>query len=210
VAAVKVKLVNVGENTSRESESNASGAYEFQNVKPGRYTVEITKQGFRTFAAKDLTLEARQTLRVDAALQIGEVAQVLEVAASAGVIATDTPAIASSLSPEKVATLPANFRASTNTTPYSLLQTLPGVQADNGLGYSIQGGIPAQSESSTDGISITGVTGNSPNRNLFPSIESIAEIRVQGVGNAAEFGQPGDVTIISKGGTNNYHGALFW
>jgi len=109
-----------------------------------------------------------------------------------------------------VANLPANFRASTNTTPYNLLQTLPGVQADNGVGLAIQGGLPAQSESSSDGISITGVTGNSPNRNLFPSIESIGEIRVQGVGNSAEFGQPGDVTIVSKSGTNNYHGALFW
>ncbi len=210
VGAVKVKLLNTGENTAREAESKSDGSYEFQNVKPGRYVVEISKAGFRTFSAKDLTLEARQTLRVDAALQLGDVAQTVEVSAAAGVIATDTPAIASSLSPEKVANLPANFRASTNTTPYSLLQTLPGVQADNGLGYSIQGGIPAQSESSTDGISITGVTGNSPNRNLFPSIESIAEIRVQGVGNAAEFGQPGDVTIVTKGGTNDYHGALFW
>jgi hypothetical protein len=210
VPAAKVKLTNSAENTSREIDANPSGLYEFQNVKPGKYTVSITSPGFRAFLAKDLILEARQTLRIDAQLQLGEVTQSIEVSSSAGVIATDSPAIASSLTPEKVATLPANFRASTNTTPYNLLQTLPGVQADNGGGLAIQGGIPAQSESSVDGLSITTVTGNAPNRNLFPSIESIGEIRVQGVGNSAEFGQPGDITIVTKGGTNDLHGALFW
>ena len=205
-----VKLTNTGENTSRTVTSNDNGLYEFQNSKPGEYSIEISKPGFRTFVARNLTLVARQTLRVDAALTLGEVTQTVEVEATAGVIATDSPAISSNLTPEKVATLPANFRASTNTSPFGLLQTLPGVQADNGIGLSIQGGLPAQSESSTDGISITALTGNSPNRNLFPSIESISEIRVQGVGNAAEFGQPGDITIITKGGTNNWHGALFW
>ncbi|MBL8215463.1 MAG: TonB-dependent receptor [Bryobacterales bacterium] len=210
VSGAKVKITNLGENVSRQADGREDGSYDFQNVKPGVYSVEVTKSGFRSFIAKEVTLVARQTLRVDAQLQVGEVTQTVEVTAVAGVIATDTGSIASALSPEKVASLPANFRASTNTTPYNLLQTLPGVQADNGIGLAIQGGLPAQSESSSDGISITSLTGNSANRNLFPSIESIGEIRVQGVGNAAEFGQPGDVTIVSKGGTNAYHGAAFW
>ncbi|MBY0502330.1 MAG: carboxypeptidase-like regulatory domain-containing protein [Bryobacteraceae bacterium] len=210
IGGAKVRIVNLGETTARETTGANDGAYEFQNVKAGTYSVEVTKAGFRAFILKEVVLESRQTLRVDARLEVGDVSQRVEVSAEAGVIATDSPAVSSSLTPEKVASLPANFRASTNTTPYSLLQTLPGAQADNGGGLAIQGGLPAQSESSSDGISITSVTGNSPNRNLFPSIESIGEIRVQGVGNAAEFGQPGDVTIISKGGSNNYHGALFW
>jgi hypothetical protein len=210
VSAASIKITNTAENTVRETKSSAAGLYELQNAKPGAYSVEISKTGFRAFRAANLVLDARQSLRIDAQLSLGEITQVVEVSSSAGVIATDSPAISSNLTPEKIATLPANFRASTNTTPYNLLQTLPGVQADNGIGLAIQGGLPAQSESSSDGISITSVTGNSPNRNLFPSIESIGEIRVQGVGNAAEFGQPGDVTIVSKGGSNNFHGALFW
>ena len=125
-------------------------------------------------------------------------------------IATDTPVIASTLTTESVLNLPSNVRAGGSTSPYALIGTLPGVQSDNGGGYSIQGGLPAQSESSVDGISITNVTGNSPNRNLFPSVESIGEIKVQGVGNTAEFGAPGDVTTISRSGSNEYHGAAFW
>jgi len=66
-------------------------------------------------------LVARQTLRVDADLQLGDVAQVVEVTTSAGVIATDNPAISSTLTPEKVLNLPSNVRGSGSTSPYALL-----------------------------------------------------------------------------------------
>ncbi|MBM3752691.1 MAG: hypothetical protein FJW38_01775 [Acidobacteria bacterium] len=210
VRDAKVKLTNTAENVSRETTSNANGSFEFQNVKAGPYAVSVSAAGFRTFNAASLELVARQTLRVDAALQVGDVTQVIEVTTAAGVIATDSPAIASSLSPEKVLNLPSNLRAAGNTSPYGLLQTLPGVQSDNGSGFSIHGGLPAQSEASVDGISITQLTGNSVQQNQFLSVESISEIRVQGVGNTAEFGQPGDITVTSKSGTNQYHGAAFW
>jgi len=210
VRDAKVRLTNTAENAIREAATDAFGNYEFQNVKAGPYSIRVSVAGFRSFNATDLVLVARQTLRVDAVMQVGEVSQTVEVTTSAGVIATDNPAIASNLTPERVLNLPTNVRGAGNTTPYAILQTLPGVQADNGLGFSIQGGLPAQSESSVDGISITQVTGNSPNRNQFLSVESISEIRVQGVGNTAEFGQPGDVTVTSKSGGNQYHGALFW
>ncbi len=210
VSGAKVRVTKTDENATRDTVTNLEGAYEFQNMEPGPYTVTVTADGFRTFAAQSLVLAARGRLRVDATLQVGDISQKVEVSSSAGVIATDSPAISSSLSEEKVLNLPSNVRGAGSTSPYALLQTLPGVQADNGLGLSIQGGLPAQSESSIDGISITQATGNSPNRSQFLSVESIAEIRVQGVGNTAEFGQPGDITVISKSGTNEYHGALFW
>ena len=210
VAGATVKLTNTAENTSREMAADPTGSFEFQNVKAGPYSVAVTANGFRTFTATQLQLVARQTLRVDATLQVGSVNEVVEVSTSAGVIATDSPAIASNLTPEKVLNLPSNVRGSGSTSPYALLQALPGVQADNGQGLSIQGGLPAQTESSVDGISITQLTGNSPARNQFLSVESISEIKVQGVGNTAEFGQPGDITVTSKSGTNNVHGALFW
>lgn len=206
----RVRLTNTAENSTRDVVSDANGIFEFQNVKAGPYTVTVNSAGFRAFTTTGLTLVARQTLRVDAVMQLGDVTQVVEVTTTAGVIATDNPAISSTLTPEKVLNLPSNIRGSGSTSPYMMLQALPGVQSDNGGGFSIQGGLPAQSETSVDGIAITQLTGNSANRNQFLSVESIGEIRVQGVGNTAEFGQPGDITVTSKSGTNEYHGALFW
>lgn len=206
----RVRLTNTAENSTRGAVSDGNGNYEFQNVKAGPYSVSVSSAGFRTFSAAGLTLVARQTMRVDATMQLGDVTQVVEVTSTAGVIATDSPAISSTLTPEKILNLPSNVRGSGSTSPYNLLQALPGVQADNGGGLSIQGGLPAQSEATVDGIAITQLTGNSVNSNQFLSVESIGEIRVQGVGNTAEFGQPGDITVTSKSGTNDYHGALFW
>jgi len=210
VQGAEVKALNVAENLEITATTNGAGDFELLELKPGPYVLTVSAPGFRLFRATGLALQARQRLRVNAKLEVGELAQSVEVTSSAGVIATDTPAIASYLTANKVLDLPSNVRGAGSTSPYALLQTLPGVQADNGLGLSVQGGLPAQSESSVDGISITQVTGNSPNRNQFLSVESIGEIRVQGVGNTAEFGQPGDITIISKSGSNDYHGALFW
>ncbi len=210
VQSAEVKIRNLAENLELSVRTSGSGDYEAPDLKPGIYSVTIAAPGFRQFRASDLVLQARARLRIDARLDVGELSQTVEVVSSAGVIATDTPAIASYLTANKVLDLPSNVRGAGSTSPYALLQTLPGVQADNGLGLSVQGGLPAQSESSVDGISITQVTGNSPNRNQFLSVESINEIRVQGVGNTAEFGQPGDITVISKSGSNDYHGALFW
>jgi hypothetical protein len=206
-----VKLTNTDENTSREVKSNANGSYEFLNILPAHYSVSVTSAGFETFTATNLLLVARQTLRVDANLQLGQVSQSVTVNASEeGVVQTDSQVIQETFDPNQIQNLPSNVRANGNTSPYNFIQILPGVQSDNSGNFSIQGGLQSQTQYSLDGISVTDVTGNSPLVNAFPSSESIAEIKVQGVGSTAEYGQMGDVTTISKSGTNDLHGGLFW
>jgi hypothetical protein len=73
----------------------------------------------------------------------------------------------------------------------------------------LQGGLPAQTQISLDGISTVSAASNSPLGQLFPSAESIAEMKVQGVGNNAEFGQVGDITTTSRGGSNAFHGSAY-
>jgi hypothetical protein len=218
VPGATVKITNTDENTNREVKTNSGGDYEVLNVLPAHYTVTMSSAGFETFAVTELVLVARQTLRVDAALQVGRMSQVVSVvAADAGIVATDSQVIQETFNPQELLNLPANIRANGNTSPYQLIQVLPGVQSDDSMSngryspnYSIQGGIPSQTQYSLDGISITNVTLNNPLTNAFPSSESIAEIKVQGVGSQAEYGQVGDVTTISKSGTNQFHGAFFW
>lgn len=205
-----VKITNVDENTIRTVTANANGDYEAVNMKPGRYRIEVTASGFQAFTTSEVTLVARQTLRVDATLGAGRVTEQVNITANAGAITTETQTISSAFESQKILNLPANYRAAGSTSPYTLIGALPGVQADNNNNFSIQGALPSQSQFSLDGISTTNVTGNSPLQQAFPSAESIAEIKVQGVGNAAEYGQVGDVTTISKSGTNEYHATAFW
>ena len=211
VANASVKITNIDENTIRDVQSKSNGDYELLNILPGHYTVTVTAPGFETSTTTGLVLVSRQTLRIDPELHVGQMSQSVTVEASdAGVIATDTQVIQETFDPQKLLNLPANIRANGNTSPYQLIQVLPGVQADDSGNFSIQGGIQSQTQYSVDGISVTNVGGNSPLTNAFPSSESIAEIKVQGVGNPAEYGQVGDVTTISRSGTNQFHGALFW
>ena len=211
VANAKVTITNTDENTSRELTTNGGGDFDGENLLPAHYQVSVKSEGFSTYTATGLLLVARQTLRVDAILQVGQTQQSVTVNESgAGVIATDSQVIQASFDPKALLNLPANIRANGNTSPYQLIQVLPGVQADSSGNFSIQGGIQSQTQYSLDGISITNVGGNSPLTNAFPSTESIAEIKVQGVGNEAEYGQVGDITTISKSGTNRVRGDLFW
>ena len=66
------------------------------------------------------------------------------------------------------------------------------------------------SETSVDGITTQNAGSNNPLSDAWPSAESITELRVDGVSNNAEIGQPGALTSITKSGTNDYHGGLFW
>jgi hypothetical protein len=211
VPQASVRATNTDENTTRETTTNGNGDYEFVNTKAGHYKIEVNAQGFQPYAATELLLIARQTLRIDVGLQVGQVSTAVNVEATAGVITTETQTVQSSLDGQALMTLPGNVRGGGgSTSPYALIAALPGVQPDDNGNFSIQGGLQSMSQFSVDGISITAVGGNGPLSEAFPSLESIAEIKVQGVGNAAEFAEVGDVTTISKSGTNAFHGDLFW
>jgi hypothetical protein len=208
IAHASVLITNIDENTTRVVETDTRGEYQAANMKPGKFRVQVTAQGFETYTTSDIVLTARQTLRVDATLSVGKLTEAVTVS-SAGAIASETQTIASAIGSERILSLPTNTRASGSTSPYALVMTLPGVQSDNDGNVSVQGALPSQTQFSVDGISITNVGGNGPHKEAFPSAESLEEIKVQGVGNAAEYGEVGDVTSISKSGTNNLHGSFF-
>jgi hypothetical protein len=212
-----VRVTNAGTGIAFTTKTDASGQYRALNLVPGVYSVHVDAEGFQSVDLEHLQLDARQQLRADAKLTPGSVSQQVTVDAStAGDIETETPSISAALDAADVKQLPANYRASASgTSPITLIQTLPGVQPDtaanNGTGaqFSVQGGLPFQTEVSVDGITSQSATSNTPLSNAFISGESIQELRVDGVLNNAQFGQPGEVTTISKSGTNQLHGGAF-
>jgi hypothetical protein len=207
-------VTNTDDSSTHQVRTDASGAYQLLDLKPGKYKISIVAPNFESYLAQGLVLTARQQLRVDASMKVGSVEQTTNVTAeAAGAITTETPSISSSFDSQDVLSLPANYRANGSTSPLTLIQSLPGVQSDTGSGrsFSIQGGLPFQSDVTVDGITTRSAAGgNSPLSDAFPSGESIAELRVDGVLNNAEFGQPGEVTTVSKSGSNHLHGAFFW
>lgn len=211
VPSAKIVITHQAENSSREVSGDGQGNFEAVNLKAGSYSVSAEATGFKAVQKRDLILDARQILRVDLELEVGQVSEQVTVEGTAAVISPETQTVSTSFDNKQVLSLPANFRGDRSTSPLGLIAFLPGVQTDNADGgrFGVQGALPHQTEVSLDGISTVSVRTNGPQKELFPSVEGIAEIRVQGVGNNAEFGQVGDITTTSKGGGNDFHGSLF-
>lgn len=214
VPNASVVLTDTDKGVTRHAVTNAAGDYHFIDVPAGHYKVEISVAGFQGWKFTGLTLSVHQDLRVDAVLQVGDVQQEVTVAASSQPpINTESASVSAVFNSTSIANLPTNTRASAGgTSALNVVGVLPGVQSDNGTNgsFSLQGGLPFQSQISVDGITVQSATGNSPLGNAFPSSESISELRADGVQNDAEYGQPGEVTVTTKGGTNTIHGSLFW
>lgn len=206
---VTVTATNQGENTSREVLSDAQGNYQAENLKAGLYTITARVSGFREVTIKDIVVTARQIVRADLKLVMGATSEQVTVEARPELINTESQTISASFDSSEVLDLPANYRGAGSTSPYALLAYLPGVQADSGGAISVQGAQPFQVEYTVDGISTVSIRYNGPQREMFPSAESISEMKVQGAGDSAEYGQVGDITTTSKAGTNAFHGSVF-
>jgi len=206
---IVIKITNQGENISREVKSDAQGNYQAENLKEGLYTVAVHAEGFREVTVMDIRLTARQMIRRDLTLAVGSTTENVTVEAHAELINTESQTISSSFTNTEVLALPANYRGAGSTSPYSLLMYLPGVQADNGKNLSVQGSQTNEVEYTVDGISTASVRYSGAQTEMFPSAENISEMKVQGVGDSAEYGQVGDVTTTTKGGTNVFHGSGF-
>ena len=206
-----VTLTYADEGTVRSQKSNSVGDYHFLDAKAGHYTVDVEAPGFEKWSATGVTLEVRQELRVDATLSVGAVQQSVQVTGdSVSAIETDSPTISGTFTTDDADNLPVNTRASfSGTTPAAIFTALPGVQGDSS-GISLQGALPFEVDVTVDGVTSKNATGGNFINDAFPSTESISEIRADGVLAGAEFGDPGQIVVTTKGGTNSIHGSGFW
>src|ERR1700729_4331590 len=211
VPGATVTLVNVGSSAKHTATSSAAGSYEFLNLDAGTYQVEIQASGFKEQVFDHLVLQARDTQRIDATLAIGAESQTVEVQAAGDVITTETSSLASTKTGHELVDLPVAVysRSNGSTSPILTLTTEPGVQVDDNSNLVVAGTTPALMSYTIDGISSVNVELSGPLNALFPSFNSISEIRVSESNNNAEYSGVADVTTTSRAGTNDYHGGAF-
>ncbi len=211
VPGASVTLVNTGSSAKHTTTSGASGNYEFLNLDAGTYQVSIQASGFKDVVFDHLVLQARDTQRIDASLAVGAAAQTVEVQAAGDVITTDTSSLATTKTTHELVDLPVAVysRSNGSTSPLLTLTTEPGVQVDDNSNLVIAGTTPALMSFTIDGISSVDVENSGPIAELFPSFNSISEIRVSETNNNAEYSGVADVTTTSRAGTNDYHGGVF-
>ncbi len=206
-ASITLTQISTGE--ARTLQSDARGDFQAVNVNAGTYTVVVSVQGFIERKFENVAVLARQSVVVDAKLQVGETsAQSVEVTAGAELIDQDLTT-GSTTSGDEINQLALNFRATSNTSPLVVALLSPTVQTDPSGNISVAGSLPNMTSYSLDGISTQSVRNGGPNADLFPSVETIAEFKVNTGSNDAEFGQVSDITVTSKSGSNDFHGSVF-
>jgi Carboxypeptidase regulatory-like domain len=218
VAGAIVTAVNVGTNAARSVTTNEAGDYSFPSLPPGTYTVKIEKTGFKTVIRNEIELQVQQSARVDFEMQVGQVSESIEVRASATLLATEDATVGTVIENKRIVELPLNGR-----NYLQLVSLAPNVStgfSSQGQAGARQGGIRAAQTIAVAGqrtnfnhYTLDGVENTDPNFNTFvvmPSIDALQEFKVQTGVYPAEFGrQTTQINVLTKSGTNQYHGTLF-
>jgi hypothetical protein len=217
MADAKISLVNVGTSDRRVAQTDGSGNYQFVNIPPGQYRVEVEKSGFRRFIRENITVEVQSAVRIDVGMQVGDVSQTIEVTALSPLLQTENASLGQVVEARKVLEMPLNGR-----NVFSLVSLVPGVVPGGQSGttptgqnpfawanFQIGGGQSNQSASYIDGA-----PNNASYVNLtmlVPTQDAVQEFRVQTNNLGPEFGRlaGGAINLTTKSGTNNIHGAAY-
>lgn len=202
VANAGVKLVNVQTGLERQATTTVNGDFEFPDLKRGTYRLTASAPGFRNFIADNIILESNQIRRIDANLEVGLVESEVRVNANAAVIETETAKIQSGFTHERYDNFPI---VGVYFDPNTTLATLPQVQSQMG-GYNLQfaGQGPSQIQEGMDGVVNDGIV------NQINNMEDTQEMQAVMANNSAEYSRVGFFNLITKSGTNQFHGRGYY
>lgn len=220
VVGADVKAINMGTHETRSQNTGDGGEFVLSSLQSGHYSITVTAKGFKSFMVPDMVLSAGDRARVTAKLEIGQGSETVEVLSGAEpALQSDSSTLSTMATEEQLQDLPLNGRNYIN-----IAQTAAG--ANEGPPNSLAGGSRPDDRRQTSAISVNGQS-DSNNDYLFdgidnnervigtagvrPSVDAIAEFRVQTNTYPAEIGRTagGVVNMISKSGTNGYHGSAY-
>lgn len=217
-AGATVTATETRTNIAVTTATNQDGNYVFSNIKDGLYRVEATLKGFKKVVRDSVTVDVNTTVRVDLAMQIGDVTETVTIEASAGaILQTDRADTGRLLESKQVAELPLGF----NRNFQGLLITVPGAtrptrphSAFFNSQDSLESKVNGQSRMSNN-FQIEGVDDNEKTGLLqvyIPAADAIETVSIATSNFDAEFGRAGGAVsnVTLKSGTNSIHGSGFF
>src|SRR6266481_6027510 len=222
VPKAEVSIQSEGTGILRTATSDDNGFYLAPSLPAGLYTISTAPHGFKKTIASGVDLHVAENKVVNLDLQVGQVSETVTVSSDASPVETRSGEISSLITEKQVTELPLNGR---NYAQLALM--VPGVspvtQAGAGGAFGTAGtGLDSHVDMSVNGNqsnsnmwTVDGVNnmdvGSNATLLVFPSIDSIQEFRVERNSFSAEYGQAQGavINLITKGGTNQFHGAGF-
>lgn len=211
----QVVIRNLSTNLERSTNADLNGNYYLSSLPAGSYRITVTAPGFKAGVMENIVAAAGDRLRLDFALKAGDIVESVTVRGETPLVNAASPELGVVIDSAKVAELPLNGR---NFTQLVTLQ--PGVQSSSVNGrnsYNFNGGTQWGVNITLDGVDASFIEspsfGDPSGRSLLNtvSVDSIQEFRVLTGTFTAETGRAssGAVNVITKSGTNSYHGSLF-
>jgi hypothetical protein len=215
IPGAQVTITNVGTGVAINATTNTGGTYSVPNLLAGFYDVAASKEGFETYKKTGIQLEAVGTLRVDITLKVGATRQTVTVAAAATMVQTDSQTISSTLTNNQVTELPFTYN-----TVVGLLTLVAGAQTAWGYSNPQTGGTThwGGNNFSLNGVPVNDIGngggayaygGGGTSLANLPGRDSLQEFKVETANMNAEYRDVGNVTMVTKQGTNQFHGELY-
>jgi hypothetical protein len=213
----QVVLTNLATSASQTLTTGGDGLYNFVNLNPGDYRLDVQKDGFKHFRREPVTIQVQQSFRIDPALEVGSVTQTVEVTGETPLLTPTTSTLGQVIEERATNEIPLNGR-----NVFNLITLSPGAIAQGGAGgtpvgqnpfswgnYQVAGSFGNQSAEYLDGQPLNIGYINLPI--IIPTQDSIAEFKVQYNNLGAEWGKfsGGIVNFSTKGGSNDYHGEAY-
>ncbi len=223
VAGAKVIATDTQTGVKTTVSTDAKGFYSLPALPVGTYDLEVSQIGFKTFTETGLTINANSALRVDATLSVGTINEKIEVRTDAVHVEAESTQMGEVITGKTMTAVPLNGRAYTD-----LLALQPGVSpynsTDTGTGgisdRAVDGGLNAGNQSvngqreTANGFMVNGSNveeGKNNGAAIIPNLDSISEFRIITNNFDAEYGNysGGQVNVVTKSGTNQFHGSGF-
>src|ERR1700728_6716 len=221
VSGATVTATNVGTGQSRTTTTDSSGSYKFALLPPGYYSVSFSASGFKTSEVPSISVNVTETPVLDQRLVVGAQAEQVTVESTAETIQTQNATNGGVVGSQEVVDLPLvsrNYTQIINLSPGVVSNVTTASSIGNGtVDVAANGARENQNNYSMDGGSIVNyVSGTAGQTGSYPGIaipnpDSIQEFKVQTSQYDASSGRnPGaNVTVVTKGGTNQFHGDLW-
>jgi len=213
VPGTSITIVNVATGAQRSVTANASGLYTVPLLPPGEYRITVEQPGFRPVVRSGIILQVEQRATINFALELGSLAEQVEVTADAMQLNTIEASQGQVIDNQRIVDMPLNGRDYNQLALLSAgaVQPLPGSRYG---GFSTGGLRVTQNNFMLDGVDNNGVELAGAQRQsemVKPSVDAVQEFKVQTNSYSAEFGRAmgGVVNVTTKSGTNDLHGTAF-
>ncbi|MGA8439745.1 MAG: TonB-dependent receptor [Candidatus Sulfotelmatobacter sp.] len=216
IPGVEISIKDVDRGTETVVTTSSQGEYVASPLKIGSYSVTAEKVGFKKTVVGPITVNIQEHPEVDITLTVGSIHEVMTITSEGPQLQTETSELGDVVNGQEATTLPLNGRNFAQLAQLSagVAPAEPGSRINASYGFSAGGARSEQNNFLLDGVDNNSNLADLLNETAFviqPSVDAIAEFKVQTSAYSAEFGRGNGAILnaVVKSGTNDFHGDLY-